>query len=165
MTVLRKETFWFMDTLVTIHVAEKSHADGMSVIEHRMPHGFSPPLHIHHTEDEIFHVLAGAARFTVGGREINVRAGDTFVAPKGVPHTFVVTSREDAIWINVTNKGDFERMLRAAGRPAEYEGLPPRLGKPSPAQAAALDLACRTHGIELIGPPLALEPQAQSSAA
>jgi quercetin dioxygenase-like cupin family protein len=166
MSVLcRKEKIWFMDTLVTIHVAAKSNADGMSVIEHRMPHGSSPPLHIHHTEDEIFQVLAGQARFTVGGRQIEVRAGDTLVAPKGLPHTFIVTSQEDAIWLTVTNNGDFERMLRSVGRPAEHDGLPPRVEKPSPAQVAALDLACRSHGIELTGPPLTIEAAAQSAAA
>ena len=156
MSVL-KEKFWFIDTLVTIHVAAASNADGMSVIEHRLPHGSSAPLHIHHTEDEIFHVLAGQARFTVGGNQIEVRTGDTLVAPKGVPHTFVVTSQEDAIWLTVTNNGDFERMLRAAGRPAEHDGLPPP-AHPAPAQVAALDAACRAHGIDLVGPPLSAEP-------
>jgi len=165
MTTSRKEKFWFLDTLVTIHVAERTNADRISVIEHRTPYGFSPPLHIHHTEDEIFHILAGEARFTVGGKALTVRAGDTLVAPKGVPHSFIVTSQEDAVWLNITTNGDFEGMLRAAGRPAEHEGLPPRLAEPSPKQAAALDRACRAHGIELIGPPMTLDAMPPRAAA
>lgn len=163
MSVL-KEKFWFLDTLVTVHVAAALNADGMSVIEHRIPYGSSPPLHIHHTEDEIFHVLAGEARFTVGGKELTVRGGDTFVAPKGVPHTFVVTAKEGAAWLTVTNRGDFEGMLRAAARPAEHEGLPPRLGPPSAAQAEALESACGAHGIALIGPPMAVEAAPSAAA-
>lgn len=160
-----QEKLWFLGTLVTIHVAEKANADGISVIEHRIPRGFSPPLHVHHTEDEVFHILAGEARFVVGSKEFSVRAGDTMVAPKGVPHCFVVTSQEDARWINVTASGDFERMIRAAGVPAEYDGLPAPTAAPSPEQAAALAAACRGNGIELIGPPMALTDTAQEVAA
>lgn len=163
-TTCHKEKFWFLDTLITVHLAEAANADGISVIEHRAPYGSSPPLHIHHTEDEIFHVLAGEARFTVDGKELAVRGGDTFVAPKGVPHTFVVTAKEGAMWLTVTNRGDFERMLRAIARPAEHEGLPPRMGPPSAAEVAALEAACRAHGIALVGPPMAVGA-AQSAAA
>lgn len=153
----RKEKLWFLDTLVTIHLSATTNADRISVIEHRAPYGSSPPLHIHQTEDEAFHVLAGEARFVVDGVETDVKAGDTFVALKGVPHTFIVTSQEGAAWLTVTSRGDFETMVRATGRPAEHAGLPPPVGQPEPAQIAVLEAACRAHGIDLIGPPMALK--------
>jgi mannose-6-phosphate isomerase-like protein (cupin superfamily) len=159
-----QEKFWFLGTLVTIRVAAASNADGISMTEHRIPRGFSPPLHVHHTEDEIFHITAGEARFVVGSKELTLQAGDTMVAPKGVPHCFVVTS-EEARWINVTASGDFERMIRAAGVPADYDGLPTQTGAPTPEQAAALAQACRANGIELIGPPMKLTDVAQEVAA
>jgi quercetin dioxygenase-like cupin family protein len=155
--VCRKEKFWFLDTLITFNVAEADNADRISVIEHRGPYGSSPPLHVHHTEDEVFHVLAGEARFNVGGREVQVHAGDTLAAPKGVPHTYVITSPEGAGWLTVTRRGDFERMVRKIARPAEHEGLPPHRGAPSGAEAAALEAACRAHGISLIGPPMIVD--------
>lgn len=152
--VCRREKLWFLDTLVTVHLAAAANADAISMLEHRAPYGSSPPLHIHHTEDEVFHLLAGEARFNVGGEDILARAGDTLVAPKGVPHTFAVTAHEGATWLTVTNHGDFERMVRAIARPAAHDGLPPPMGGPSTAEAAALEQACRAHGIVLIGPPL-----------
>lgn len=155
--VCHKEKFWFLDTLVTVHLAETANADGISVIEHRAACGSSPPLHVHHTEDEVFHLLAGEARFNVGGKDVMVRAGDTLAAPKGVPHTFVVTARDGAAWLTITNRGDFERMLRAMARPVACDGLPPRMGPPGAAEVAALEEACRANGIVLIGPPLALD--------
>jgi mannose-6-phosphate isomerase-like protein (cupin superfamily) len=161
-TSCKKEKLWFLDTFVTMHLSASSNTDNISLTEHRVPYGSSPPLHIHHTEDEVFHMLSGEARFVVGGKEIFVKAGDTLVAPKGVPHTFVVTSPEGASWLNVTNRGDFERMVRAASRAAEHDGLPESAGRPDQAQAAALDAACRANGIELIGPPM---PLGQVSAA
>ena len=149
-----QEKLWFLDTLVTIRASERDNDDGISVIEHQVPFGSSPPLHVHCNEDEVFHLLSGEARFSLAGEDIAAAAGDTLVAPKGVPHTFVVTSREGARWLTVTGNRDFERMLRATARPAEADALPPCL-PPTPEQAAALEAACLAHGIALVGPPLA----------
>lgn len=148
------DKLWFLDTLVRIHVARDGGADGMSVMEHVVPYGSSPPLHIHHTEDEIFHMLAGEIRLLVDGTEIRARAGDTLLAPKGKPHSFVVTAPAGARWLTMTNGGDFERMVRAAGRPAERDALPPHAGRPSREQIDALAAVCRENRIELVGPPL-----------
>ena len=62
-------------------------ADGISILEHRVPHGFSPPLHLHRTEDEVLHVLEGEFRVKVKDQEHGLRAGDILLTPKGVPHT------------------------------------------------------------------------------
>ena len=100
----RKETLWFLDILVRIHVPAGDDPHDVNVMEHVMPQGFSPPLHIHYSEDEIFFMLAGEVRFHVGGEALLVRPGDTLMAPKGVPHTFVVTSTEDARWLVMTRQ-------------------------------------------------------------
>lgn len=50
---------WCLGTLVTVRVAADEGRDGLSVLEHQAPYADSAPLHIHHTEDEIFHVLEG----------------------------------------------------------------------------------------------------------
>jgi len=68
-------------------VAHTAGADGLSVIEFQAPFGDSPPLHIHHVEDELFHVLKGEFRFTIGGEEMRAGPGEVILAPKGVPHT------------------------------------------------------------------------------
>jgi mannose-6-phosphate isomerase-like protein (cupin superfamily) len=149
-----QEKLWFLDTLVTIRVSERDSLDGISVIEHQVPFGSSPPLHVHHNEDEVFHVLSGEARFSLAGKDVAAAAGDTLVAPKGVPHSFLVTSPEGARWVTVTRNGDFERMVRATARPAEADALPPPVA-PTPDQVAALVAACNANGIALVGPPLA----------
>src|SRR6266702_2766557 len=38
--------FWFQNSLLTIRVSMSDDQDGISVLEHRVPYGFSPPLHI-----------------------------------------------------------------------------------------------------------------------
>lgn len=148
------ERLWFLDTLVTIRVAAAEGTDGLSVLEHHAPYGDSPPLHIHHTEDEVFHVLEGEMRFRVGDGEQRGGAGAILLAPKGVPHTYRVESPHGARWITVTAHQDFEQFVRALGRPAERDELPPPSGPPSPAAVQALAATARRFGIELVGPPL-----------
>jgi mannose-6-phosphate isomerase-like protein (cupin superfamily) len=46
------------------------------------------PLHVHHADDEAWHVVSGALRFRFEDRELIAPAGSTVLVPAGVPHTF-----------------------------------------------------------------------------
>src|SRR5205809_4623559 len=83
---------WFQNSLVTIRVSVLDGLDGISVLEHRVPYGFSPPLHLHRDEDEVLHVLEGEFRMTIKDQEQRLVAGDVLLMPKGVPHTYRVES-------------------------------------------------------------------------
>jgi transcriptional regulator len=50
----------FLNTLTTLWVSSEEGDDGLSLIEHLAPHGDSPPLHVHHTEDEVIYFLASS---------------------------------------------------------------------------------------------------------
>jgi mannose-6-phosphate isomerase-like protein (cupin superfamily) len=116
------------------------------------PHGDSPPLHVHLAEDEVFHVLEGAVRLRVNEEELLVRAGDTVLGPRGVPHTYFVESARGR-WLIITAHGNHERFVRSMSRPAERPWLP----EPSPLTAAqrdALIAAGRDHELDFVGPPL-----------
>ena len=145
---------WFLDTEVTIRVSHQDGSDGVSVLEHRAPHGDSPPLHVHHSEDEIFHILEGEMLFRLADRDVHAHTGDTLLAPKGTPHTYRVDSTDGARWLTIIRGGDFEGLITSIARPAERFGLPDPSGPPTPEQVEALGAACRQHGIELVGPPL-----------
>ena len=151
----RSEQIWFLDTLITIRVGHHDGGDGISILESRAPFRHSPPLHVHHTEDEVFQVLEGELRLRVGGDELRAVAGDVHLAPKGVPHTFRVESEAGARWLVTTARGDFERFVRELGGPAETPELPPHSGPPTPEQVTALASVAEAHRIELVGPPLA----------
>jgi quercetin dioxygenase-like cupin family protein len=148
------EQLWFLNTLHTVRVRHNEGEDGISVMETLASHGDSPPLHVHQTEDEIFHVLEGQLRIRAGDADVTIGAGETLLAPKGVSHTYRVESREGARWLVITTRGDFERFVHALSRPAERPELPTPQGPPTPEQADALATAAREHGIELVGPPL-----------
>jgi quercetin dioxygenase-like cupin family protein len=149
-----RQQLWFLNALVTVRVRHDEGEDGISVLESLARHGQSPPLHVHQTEDEIFHVLEGELRVRAGDTESSIGAGETILAPKGVRHTYRVESPEGARWLVITRRGDFERFVRAVSRPAEQPQLPMPEGPPTPEQANALAAAAREHGIEFVGPPL-----------
>ena len=145
---------WFFDSLVTIRVSTSEGPDGISVLEHRMPYGSSPPLHLHRTEDEVLHVLEGEFRVKIKDQEHRLGAGDILLGPKGVPHTYRVESAQGGRCVTITVRGDFERYVRAVSHPAERPELPAPAGPPSAEAIAVLKAAAARHGIELVGPPL-----------
>ena len=143
---------WFLNSRIVIHRSAEE-AGGVSVMEHLMPFGDSPPRHVHACEDEIFHLVSGEIRFWVDGVERVLRPGETVVAPKALPHSFRVTSPDGARCLVITVGGDFEGFVRDVSRPAETPGLPAPAA-PTPQMADALAAAGRAHRIDLIGPPL-----------
>jgi mannose-6-phosphate isomerase-like protein (cupin superfamily) len=46
------------------------------------------PLHVHHLDDEAWHVVSGALRFRFDDEVVVADAGATVLVPAGVPHTF-----------------------------------------------------------------------------
>jgi len=49
---------------------------------------YMAPLHVHHADDEAWHVISGALRFRFGGQNAVAPAGTTVLVPAGTPHTF-----------------------------------------------------------------------------
>lgn len=47
-----------------------------------------------HTEEEIYYVVRGRARFVSGERDIAVSAGDVLLVPAGEPHRFYEITEE-----------------------------------------------------------------------
>jgi quercetin dioxygenase-like cupin family protein len=59
------------------------------------------PLHVHHADDEAWHVVSGALHFRFADRQIVADAGSTVLVPAGVPHTFGNAGREPSRFIIV----------------------------------------------------------------
>ncbi len=48
-------------------------------------------LHVHHADDEAWHVLEGTLKFTFADREVEAAAGATVFVPAGVAHTYAAS--------------------------------------------------------------------------
>ena len=144
------EALWAFGALVTVKASSETTGGTVAVLEHLAPRGAGSPLHVHTREDEWFYVTEGVLTLWVGGRVIEAPAGAFVFGPRGVPHTFIVTS-DEARFLLVTEPAGFEGMLRAAGRPAESLTIPPAPTEP-PDMARIVEI-CSQHGIEILGPP------------
>ncbi len=45
-------------------------------------------LHVHHSDDEAWHILEGSVTFKFADGEIEATAGTTVFVPAGVPHAY-----------------------------------------------------------------------------
>ena len=95
-------------------------------------------------------MIEGELTLWVGGETIVAPAGSFVFGPKGIPHTFIVSS-EEARFLLVTEPAGFEQFMRAVGEPAARLEIPPPATEPP--DVAALTAAAAEFGIEITGPP------------
>lgn len=144
------EALWFLGVLATVKSSAESTGGAVAVIEHLAPRGSGSPLHVHSREDEWFYVIEGELTFWVGGETIVAPAGSFVFGPKGIPHTFIVSS-EEARFLLVAQPAGFEQFMRAAGQPATALEIPAPAAPPS--DLGPLIALAAAHGIEILGPP------------
>ena len=118
------------------------------LLEDTMAGGKMTPWHVHPNEDEAVYVLEGELVLAIGGEEHHVGQGGFFVAPRGVPHAFMVVS-ESARVVSFQTPGTGERFYREAGEPIVTEDDAARPPDWDRLRAAA----GRSESIEVLGPP------------
>lgn len=80
-------------------------------------------LHVHHADDEAWHVLEGTLHFRFADREVDVGAGGSVFVPAGVPHTY--TANDARYLIVLTPRlaaliADLQQTRDPAAHPAIY---------------------------------------------
>lgn len=129
----------------TFKVATQDTGAALFVMEHRNVKKGGPVLHLHHNEDELFYVIEGEYVVQVGAKRHSLKAGDCILGPREIPHA----------WAFV---GDSPGRLLIAYAPAGkmeafFTEQRDRRGGTYAADASLL----RAYGMELLGPPIAIE--------
>ena len=144
------ERLWFAGGGVHIWKATAEETDGAFIlVEDRMTQGKTTPLHTHPNLDETLIVLEGEILVHAEGAEHRVGRRGVAVAPRGVPHAFMVTS-ETARILALQTPGIGEAFYRDATEPATAETDPGR-----PPDFERLRAAAGRHPdvIQILGPP------------
>lgn len=69
-------------------VSSESTGGAYTVLELTLPAGGGAPVHTHHLEDEIFHIIEGVCEIVCEGKTHLATVGAVVVLPKNVPHAF-----------------------------------------------------------------------------
>jgi quercetin dioxygenase-like cupin family protein len=143
------EHLWFAGGGVfTMKVSAEEAGGAMILFEDRVVRGKTTPLHLHQHEDELIYVLQGELIAHVGGQEHRVGEGGMVLFPRGVAHSFLVTS-ETAHLLCLQTPGSGEGFYRQASEPATSEADARR--PPDLARLRAVAQGCAS--IDLLGPP------------
>jgi quercetin dioxygenase-like cupin family protein len=141
---------WFLASRMTIKATTDTTHGAYGLTEVTVPPGFSPPLHVHHREDESFYVLDGRLTLRCGDEAYSAAAGSYVLLPRDVPHSFVVEGDTPVRMLNLMTPGGGEGFFVEAGRPARDDGLPPA----APVDIPNLRRAGEMYGADVVGPPL-----------
>lgn len=143
----RGRAIWMLNSLMVERATGDETGGAYSVLEQWVNADGNPPPHVHEHEDEAFLVLEGSIDVTVGGVTTSLGAGDFAFGPRGVPHTYAVTS-DVARLVVITSPGGAERFFRAVGTAAEAMALP----APQPPDVGAVVGIAAQHGITILPP-------------
>ncbi|MEP6990616.1 MAG: cupin domain-containing protein [bacterium] len=143
------ERLWFAGGGIHVWKVNAVESGGSFLLfEDVLSQGKATPLHIHPNEDELLYVLDGEILVHIDGAEHHIGTRGMIMAPRGVPHAFLVTS-ETARVLCFEAPGTAEAFYRGASEAATSEGdasRPPDFKKVG--ESAALN-----GGIEILGPP------------
>src|SRR5437899_10155229 len=143
------ERLWFYGGGLHIWKASASETGGAFLLfEDVMSRGKTTPLHTHPQVDETLYVLEVEILLHIDVEEQGVGSGGVALAPRGVPHAFLVTS-ETARILFLETPGSSEAFYRGASEP-----LTPSLQVAAPVDFDRVRAsAAQNGGIEILGPP------------
>ena len=121
-----------------------SDSNGLFILENTFRQKGGPALHLHYGQDEWFYIIEGEFIFEVGREKFLLKPGDSVLAPRLVPHVWAYTGgTRGRILITFMPAGKMEAFFREVTKANAMPPQDPELW--------------RSHGMELLGPPLTLE--------
>lgn len=118
------QSTWFLGTLMTVKAGAKETEGMFTLLEWTAPPGFSPPPHVHHVENEAFYIFEGEMKVRCGDKSWDAGPGSFVFLPRGVEHTFTITSDTPLRGLQLTTPSGFEQFIVESGEPARELTLP-----------------------------------------
>lgn len=144
------DSYWGPGELMTFLMTGKQTGGAFFLAEVLVVPGGGTPPHIHHLEDESFHLLEGSLTVQVGGNTITASAGDFVYLPRGIAHSFKNTGDGAAKALVLTTPAGLEGFFAEIFEPAlDRSATPP---PPSRELIARAQAASPRYGLELLPP-------------
>lgn len=149
--VQQSPSYIFLGVTMQIYLSGKETGGESSLIEAVMPPGGDGGLHVHLREDESVHLLDGSLQITVGGQMFPLKAGQTYFAPRNIPHRLRNTGSEPARALLINTPGTFDEFVIIAGIPAGQGASAAMI--PDSDQVHRLMALAEEFGIRILAPP------------
>ena len=143
-----EQRWFFGGGIHTWKVTSAESGGAFMLFEDAMDEGKATPLHLHPESDETMYVLEGEILMHLDGNDHRVGPGGLAVAPRGVPHAFMVLSKQVRM-LCLHTPGSCDAFYLDASAPLDDIPELERTIDLSVVQASAQ----RNPGIELLGPP------------
>ena len=130
---------------IAFKVSTQDSGGSLFILENTFHAKGGPARHLHYDQDEWFYTLEGEFVFEVGQERFRLQPGDSLLAPRKVPHVWAYAgdAPRGRILIAFTPAGKMEAFFREVTKANAMPPQDPELW--------------RTHGMELLGPPLPVE--------
>ncbi|HEX3470953.1 MAG TPA: cupin domain-containing protein [Silvibacterium sp.] len=144
-------SYIFLGVTMQIHLSGEQTGGEFSLIEAVMPPGGDGGLHVHSREDESVHMLDGSLQVTVGQQTFTLKAGQTYFAPRDIPHRLTNTGNVPARALLINTPGTFDEFVSIAGVTAGQDT--PAAAIPDADQVQRLLALAEEFGVKILAPP------------
>jgi quercetin dioxygenase-like cupin family protein len=95
------------------------------LLEVSLARGIGVPRHTHTREDEGYYVLSGELEVIVGEEVFILKAGDTLMAPRNIPHQLRNSGNTENHYLLIFSPSGFEDFLKVTAVPAPDNAVAP----------------------------------------
>src|SRR5262249_36831129 len=117
--------YYFDVALGSILLSGEDTGGAYCLLDLRVAPGKGVPRHTHTREDEALLVLSGELEAAVGGKIFTLRAGETLIAPRNIPHQLRNPGNVANHYLIVFSPSGFEEFLKATSVPAPEDAVAP----------------------------------------
>jgi mannose-6-phosphate isomerase-like protein (cupin superfamily) len=146
-------TYLFLCVQMKVLLSAAQTGGQFTLIESIMPPGGDGGLHVHANDDESMHMLEGELDVTIGETSFTLKPGETYLAPRGMPHRLRNLGSVPARSLLITTPGGFDEMISQAGFALDEGAVPGPAVPPTPEQIGRLLAVAAKFGISVLAPP------------
>jgi mannose-6-phosphate isomerase-like protein (cupin superfamily) len=145
-------SYLFLGVRMVVHIPGERTDNQLSLIEGFMPPGGDNGLHVHQYEDESMYLISGELEVTIGNLQFTMRPGESYFAPRNMPHRLRNTGTTEARTLLIDTPGTFTSFIRQAGTLLTGSEIP-QLPPPTAQEMLDLQLLSEQFGSHILIPP------------
>jgi quercetin dioxygenase-like cupin family protein len=138
----RFKRYYFDVGIGSICLSGQDTGGAYCLLEVSLAPGIGVPRHTHTREDETYYVTSGELEVTVGDEVFVLKAGDTLIAPRNIPHELRNSGSTTNHYLLVFSPAGFEHFVMATALPAPVNAV-----APTERQLQGEELAVAVHNV------------------